>query len=150
MQPHEHMLNIDYCYCPFLSDMNNHYAASVSPEGVAMPRFILSPSQQQQLADIFHLKQQQEMQQQLLYQNFQHQLQALQQQQQHELQYHLDFQRPGVLEQRNKFLRKRQEEQRQREQQEKTQKEREYRFPQPKIKVSLGFFSYECDNFFYC
>jgi len=86
MQPHEHMLNIDYCYCPFLSDMNNHYAASVSPEGVAMPRFILSPSQQQQLADIFHLKQQQEMQQQLLYQNFQHQLQALQQQQQHELQ----------------------------------------------------------------
>lgn len=68
----------------FLSDMNNHYAAS--PEGVAMPRFILSPSQQQQLADIFHLKQQQEMQQQLLYQNFQHQLQALQQQQQHELQ----------------------------------------------------------------
>ena len=66
--------------------MNNHYAPSVSPEGVAMPRFILSPGQQQQLADIFHLKQQQEMQQQLLYQNFQHQLQALQQQQQHELQ----------------------------------------------------------------
>lgn len=66
--------------------MNNHYAASVSSEGVAMPRFILSPGQQQQLADIFHLKQQQEMQQQLLYQNFQHQLQALQQQQQHELQ----------------------------------------------------------------
>ena len=66
--------------------MNNHYAASVSPEGVAVPRFILSASQQQQLAEIFHLKQQQELQQQLLYQNFQHQLQALQQQQQHELQ----------------------------------------------------------------
>lgn len=80
----EHTLTVIFVL--FLSDMNNHYAASVSPEGVAMPRFILSPGQQQQLADIFHLKQQQEMQQQLLYQNFQHQLQALQQQQQHELQ----------------------------------------------------------------
>ena len=66
--------------------MNNHYAASVSPEGVGMPRFILSASHQQQLAELFHLKQQQEMQQQLLYQNFQQQLQALKQQQQHELQ----------------------------------------------------------------
>lgn len=64
----------------------NHYASSVTPEGVAVPRFILSPSQQQQLSDIFYLKQQQELQQQLLYQNFQHQLQQLQQQQQHELQ----------------------------------------------------------------
>ena len=69
-----------------LSDVNNHYTASVSPEGVAVPRFILSTSQQQQLAEIFHLKQQQEMQQQILYQNFQQQLQALKQQQQHELQ----------------------------------------------------------------
>ena len=55
------------------------------------------------------------------------------------LQYQLDFQRSGVMEQRNRLLRKRQEEQRQRELQEKAQKEREYRFPQPKIKVSLGW-----------
>lgn len=67
-------------------DMNNHYAASVSPEGVPVPRFILSTNQQQQLADLFHLKQQQEMQQQILYQNFQQQLQVLKQQQQHEMQ----------------------------------------------------------------
>ena len=70
----------------FLSDMNNHFTTSVSPEGLAVPRFILSASQQQQLADIFQLKQQQEMQQHILYENFQQQLQALKQQQQHELQ----------------------------------------------------------------
>lgn len=66
--------------------MNNHFTTSVSPEGLAVPRFILSASQQQQLADIFQLKQQQEMQQHILYENFQQQLQALKQQQQHELQ----------------------------------------------------------------
>ena len=65
--------------------MNNHYASSVTPEGVAVPRFILSSSQQHQLAEFFHLKQQQDFQQQLLYQNFQQQLQALQQQHQHEI-----------------------------------------------------------------
>ena len=75
-----------YRHYLLFADVNNHYTASVSPEGVAVPRFILSTSQQQQLAEIFHLKQQQEMQQQILYQNFQQQLQALKQQQQHELQ----------------------------------------------------------------
>ena len=55
----------------------------------------------------------------------------------------LIFQRSGVLEQRNILLRKRQEEQRQREQLGKAQKEREYCFPQPKIKVRLGFFPYQ-------
>lgn len=114
---------------PHYADMNNHYAASVSAEGVGMPRFILSASHQQQLAELFHLKQQQEMQQQLLYQNFQQQLQALKQQQQHELQ------RSGILERKRLLLKRQEEQHRQREQEESVKKEREYHFTQPKIKV---------------
>ena len=83
-------MNLKQLKCAFFSDMNNHFTASVAPEGVGFPRLFLSASQQQQLADLFHLQQQQqEVQQQLLYQNFQQQLQALkqqQQQQQHQLQ----------------------------------------------------------------
>lgn len=141
---------------PHYTDMNNHFTTSVSPEGLAVPRFILSASQQQQLADIFQLKQQQEMQQHILYENFQQQLQALKQQQQHELQYHLDIQRSGILEQRKRMLMKRQEEEQHQQEQEdkKSQKER-YRFPQqPKIKVEpeeprergQGFSSMEQDG----
>lgn len=118
---------------PHYTDMNNHFTASVAPEGVGFPRLFLSASQQQQLADLFHLQQQQqEVQQQLLYQNFQQQLQALkqqQQQQQHQLQtqYQLDFQRSEQ--------RKRMQQRHQKQEEKQSPNDREYRFPQPKIKV---------------